>query len=262
MLFLSPALTAWFLGIATVLGLTLGSFLNCAAWRLAHGEKISKGRSHCAVCGHTLSALDLVPVFSWLALKGRCRYCGERISPRYPLTELLCAGLYVSLLLRFDVSFRALEYGVLLSLLLCASLVDLEDGWIPDRLLIAGAVLYFPLELLAGGLRWQSLVSGLFGAAVLLLPMLGLVLLADKLMGMETMGGGDLKLIALLGLYFGWQNGLFLLILSCFLGLGISFAMGRLKAKTAFPFGPALSLAAWLTALFGSTVVNWYLGLF
>ena len=104
MLHLSPAITAYILVITALLGLVMGSFCNAWAWRLAHGESIARGRSHCAVCGHTLAARDLVPLLSWLTLRGKCRYCGEPISPRYPAVELVSGLHYVSILLRYDVS--------------------------------------------------------------------------------------------------------------------------------------------------------------
>lgn len=261
-LYLTHALTIYILTLAAVLGLVMGSFLNCLAWRLAHGESIARGRSHCAVCGHTLAARDLVPLFSWLFLRGRCRYCGEKISPRYPAAELVTALVYVSVLLRCDVSWQALRFLLLFSVLIAASLVDLEVGLIPDRLLAAGAAGFLLLALPEGAAALPLLARGALGAASLFVPMLLLVLLFDKLTGRDTMGGGDLKLLALLGLYFGWQLGLLLLILSCLLGLLLALILGKAKPNTPFPFGPALAAAAWLTFLVGEPILNWYLGLF
>lgn len=254
----------WFLillaALFAVLGAVMGSFLNCAAWRISHQEPISKGRSHCAVCGHTLGPLDLVPVFSWLFLKGRCRYCGEKVSPRYLAAELTLAAVYVSMLFRFGLTWETVRFLLLLSLVFAGALVDLSDGWIPDRFLIIGAVGYFPLAWLSGG--GDLILQGLIGAAALFFPVLMVVLVMDKVMKTETMGGGDLKLFALLGLYFGWKQGLLLILLSCLVGLLIIALMGRLKKKTQTPFGPALFLSAWATALVGKTVIHWYTGLF
>lgn len=254
MLHLSPAITAYILVITALLGLVMGSFCNAWAWRLAHGESIARGRSHCAVCGHTLAARDLVPLLSWLTLRGKCRYCGEPISPRYPAVELVSGLYYVSILLRYDVSWDALRFLILGSLLLTASLVDLDTMELPNGLLLAAALL--ALLRLPGG--WKS---ALLGAVAISVPLLLLVLLADKLLGRETMGGGDIKLVAVLGLHFGPLQTLFLLILSCVLGLVLGAAMK--KAKDApFPFGPALALAGWLTALCGAPLVSWYLSFF
>ncbi len=247
--------------LAAVFGLVMGSFLNCLAWRLVHGESVMKGRSHCAVCGHALEARDLVPVFSWLLLRGRCRYCGERVSARYPLAELLCGAAYASVVWRYGFSVETLRFLLLFSLLLAASLVDWEAGWVPDRLILTGAFGWL-LSLLLEEDAARTLARGLIGAAALFLPLLLLVLAADKLLGRESMGGGDLKLFALLGLYFGWERGLLLVILSCLAGLALALAMKRAKPGTPFPFVPAMAAAAWPAAIWGERVVDWYLSLF
>ena len=122
--------------VAAALGAVFGSFLNCAAWRIAHGRSFLKGRSICPSCEHELRAADLVPVFSWLFLKGRCRYCGERIPVRYPLTELAFALLTVLCLLRLDLTVLCLRNWIFLGCLFCLSLVDLEAYIIPDGCLL------------------------------------------------------------------------------------------------------------------------------
>jgi len=260
MLYLTPALTVFLFTLAAVSGAVMGSFLNCAAWRLVHGESVLRGRSHCVRCGHALTAGDLVPIVSWLALRGRCRYCGRPISARYSLTEALCAAVYCTLLLRFDVSWQFLRYAALLSALLLGALVDMEYRWIPDRVSVISAVLFVPLSLLEGGP--SLLLSGLLGAATLFVPLLVIVLALEKAIKTEAMGGGDLKLFALLGLYFGWQQGIFLVLVSCILGLlGMALA-GRLKKRVKAPFAPALYLAAWITALAGGPVLDWYMRLY
>ncbi len=251
---LSPFLTAYISFIAALLGLVLGSFCNAWAWRVVHGESIVRGRSHCALCGHTLAARDLVPLLSWFFLRGRCRYCGAPISRRYPAAELISCLYYVSIVWRFGLTPDALRLLVLGSLLLTASLVDLDTMELPDGLLIAAALAAL-LRLPDG---WKD---ALLGAACVAGPLLLLVLLCDKLMGREAMGGGDIKLVAVLGLHFGPAQTLFLLILACVLGLILGAALKRAK-DAPFPFGPALSLAAWIAALAGGPVTEWYFSLF
>lgn len=260
MLYLYPPLTVCLIVLALVLGAVLGSFLNCAAWRLVHKESILRGRSHCALCGHTLGALDLVPIFSYLALKGKCRYCHQPISRRYVAAEAVNALVFCTVLLRFDVSWACLRFLWLLSLMLLGALVDYEDGWIPDRVSILAAIGYVPLALLEGG--WKLLLSGVLSGAAVLLVLLAVVLVMEKIMKTEVMGGGDLKLFAVLGLYFGWQQGIFLVLVSCVLGLAAMALAGRLKKRTQTRFAPILYLSAWLTALAGAPVIEWYLGLF
>lgn len=264
MLHLSAGLTAYILFITALLGLVMGSFAACMAGRLAAGESTLRGRSHCADCGHALSPRDLVPVFSWAVLRGRCRYCGAKIPVLCPTAELLCAGAFLGLVLRFDVSLAALEGCILTVLLLTAALVDWQAGWIPDRLLAAGVCNFVLFSLIEGG--GAALLTGLLGGAALALPLLAMVLVMDRVLKRDSMGGGDLKLFFVVGLYFSWREALFILILCCL--LGILFALvskkttGDPENPKAFPFGPAIAAGAYLSLLAAQPAVAWYLRLF
>lgn len=264
--------------LAFLFGTVFGSFLNCMAWRIAHNESVLKGRSHCAVCGHTLGIADLIPVFSWLFLGGRCRYCKEKISPRYVAAELVCGCGFVLSFLRYGVSWCTLQVIVLFCILLALSLTDFEIYEIPDRFILAGIIWYLVssklmdrrlsltgmtvsilpegeyLSLPAWG---QNLLAGLIGGLAIGGGMLFLSLLFDHLLGKESMGGGDIKLFFMTSLYLGLLQGLFSLILSCIVGLVIAAVMRRKRV----PFGPAISLAAFLSLLCGESFVNWYLSL-
>lgn len=257
-----PIFTVIYIYILTaLLGLILGSGLNCLSSRIASGTKWSgNNRSRCPDCGHTLGALDLIPLFSWLFLKGKCRYCGKKISPRYPLTELLLAVCYVSLLAVYDLRLHTLSLMVLCSCLFCLSLVDLDIQIIPHRFLLIPAAVRL-LELIhEGGFSAMliPLLTGLgLGGSVLLIS-----LIMDKILKKDTMGGGDIKLLALLGLYFTVPECFLLLILACLIGIFMAALLMKVKSDAAFPFGPALSLAAWLTLLIGKPILSWYLGLF
>ena len=138
----NPAQAAFLLGIAAVLGACLGSFVNCLAWRLANGESVLAGRSHCTSCGHVLGALDLVPVASWLALRGRCRHCGQRVSPRYVIVEALVAALFAAVVARYGLSVQTAAYLVLVCILMAVALVDLDTFIIPNGFVVAGCVLW------------------------------------------------------------------------------------------------------------------------
>lgn len=258
-------LTAYLLFLTAVLGLVFGSFGNAWAWRVVHGESIAKGRSHCAACGHPLATADLVPLLSFVLLRGRCRYCGEKISPRYPAAEALCALVFVSLALRFGFTPETLRLCILGFLLLVLSLADLESCIIPDRFLVLAAA-NFAVFALFGANPGSALLRGLIGGLSLFAPMLALVLLADRVLGRESMGGGDLKLLFVLGLYTGPARGLMLLILACAIGLLFALLPGvrgrDAENPRAFPFGPSLALAAWPVLLFGDAFLTWYLGLF
>ena len=259
-LFASPFAAVYLITLCAVLGLVMGSALNCLAFRIAKGEKWSGGRSHCVSCGHELRWADLVPVLSYLFLKGRCRYCGEKISPRYVLSELTLGLVFVCTLLRYDLSLSCAVMLVLFSCLFCLSLVDLDTFEIPNRFLLIPAAVRLVQLIYQFGLSapfWKQVLP----AAAILLAMLGLVLVIDKLLGKESMGGGDIKLLSLLGLFFSFPEWLLLLFVACILGLLLALTLGA-KKGIAFPFGPAISAAAFFVSLFGSQLTGWYLSLF
>lgn len=257
--YFTPALTTYLLFLSALLGLIMGSFCNAWAWRLVHGESIVRGRSHCARCGHTLAPRDLIPLASFLLLRGRCRYCGEPISSRYPAAEALCAVFFLSVVWRYGFSWGTLRLLLLGCALLVLSLADWESFELPTPPLVLAslaAVLRLPAEGLSGG------ADALLGAAAVSLPLLLFVLLADRVAGRETMGGGDIKLFAALGLHLGPALTLMALILSCFAGLLLGLLSGRGGKGRPFPFGPAIALASWPVLLFGPALLTWYLSLF
>ncbi len=313
MLYATPTITAYALFIAAVLGLVMGSFLECLAWRIVHEESVLRGRSHCDACNHELGIRDLIPVLSWVLSGGKCRYCGAKISAKHPVGELICAALYVSIVARYGLTLEAVEMLVFASALFVLTFTDIEDFLIPLSTIITAlaarivfivaaygmlaagvdASFVFANPLLHTGapadialtLARDSLIGGLgIGAAVLLI-----VLIMDRMLGRESMGGGDIMLLAVAGLYFGWQQSLFLIIVACLAGL--FFAALRMKQNSSecdkdkklagdikeqtghdavleraqmpeFPFGPSIALACWITMLFGQQVVAWYMSLF
>ena len=142
MLYADPFLTVYCCLLAALLGACMGSFLNCAAWRIVHGESVLRGRSHCDACGHVLAVRDLIPVVSYLAAHGRCRYCGAKLSRRHVLAEAVSALVFVTLLLHYDISLQALEGWCVAGILLACSFADLEGYIIPDRFIAVGVVLF------------------------------------------------------------------------------------------------------------------------
>lgn len=259
--YLTPALRAYILVLAFALGACLGSFLTCLAGRAAKGDKRPwQGRSRCDHCGRTLGALDLVPIFSWLCLGGKCRTCGGKIGLRCLWTECLCGCVFASVLWRFGLAWQTLELLLLACCLVYLALIDLDTMELPGLPMAVAAVgwlAFLPAHPNPG----DRLLWGLVGAAAIGGGVLCVSLVADKLLGRETMGGGDIKLLALLGLYLGPGGGLLLLILACFVGLFFAVASGAGQGKE-FPFGPSIALAAWPALLFSEAVLGWYLGLF
>ena len=260
MLFSLPLpMALYLLFVAFVCGACAGSFVNCAALRHVAGEKLSRGRSHCPRCGHVLGVLDLFPLFSWLFLKGKCRYCGSKVSGRDPLTELILALAWAGCAAVFGLSLETLEACVLFSILLAVALIDWDSMTIPNGLLLAGAAVFLAF-LVFHEAPLRRLVTGALTGLALGGALLGISLVMDKVLGRESLGGGDIKLFALLGLYTGPAVGLLLVILACFVGLIFAWA-GKAKDKP-FPFGPAVAIAAWPALLAGPRLVDWYLSLF
>lgn len=252
--------------LAAVTGAAGGSFVNCLSWRLVRGEQVTKGRSHCPSCGHVLNVLDLVPVVSWFALRGRCRYCGERIPFRYAGVELLSAAGAVCLLFRYGLTLNTPFYLVFSLILLGVALTDLESYEIPDRF-HAAAILWWCLGAMISPRPLASyFLWGLLGGAAIAGAMLAVSLVFDKLLGRESLGGGDVKLFFVTGLYLGPVVNLLNVILSCVLALGLAALLAESRKKredpAAIPFGPAIAAGTWLCLLFGDMAVTWYLGLF
>lgn len=262
MLHLTTGLTVYILSITALSGLVIGSFLNCWAYRLTTGESILKGRSHCPSCGHMLGVWDLIPVASYIFLRGKCRYCQERFSIRYLVAELVCAAYFVSVVWHFDVTPEALKYLVLGSLLFCIALVDLESQIIPDRLIVGVIANFILFTLLFKEPVFSALWQGVLAGFSISVPLLVIVLIMDRILKRESMGGGDIKLLFAIGLYFTWQLNIFLLIVACLAGivLGLSKKGFRDDEENpgAFPFGPAIVFAYGVVLLFGEPFLMWY----
>ena len=243
--------------LSFVFGAVMGSALNCLAYRIVHEQKWSGGRSVCPDCGHTLAAKDLVPLVSFLLLKGKCRYCGAKLAARYFLTEAFLGLCYVAMVVRFGFSLDTVSALVLVSCLFALSMVDLDIQIIPDRFLIIAAVVRLAQLALEGRILAGLIPGVIFGGGLLVLS-----LVMDKVLKKDSMGGGDIKLMAVLGLYFSVPACLLLLIVACIIGIIVAKATMKDENNGAFPFGPALSLAALVTLLVGEAAVNWYISLF
>ena len=196
-------------------GLAVGSFLNVCIYRLPRGEFFSRSRSYCPKCGAQVKAYDNIPLFSYIVLRGRCRNCKERISPRYPLVELLTCALWVGNYAAFGMDGLTLVWDIAVSVLVVAAFVDLDTFEIPDSgivvLLILGLVTFAPF----GGVSWQD---KLIGCVCVSVPMLIVCLFGG-------MGFGDVKLYFVLGLLLGWKKILLVFLVSAVLGAVVSVAV-------------------------------------
>jgi leader peptidase (prepilin peptidase)/N-methyltransferase len=252
----TPALVA----IAAVYGLLIGSFLNAWAWRLAHEESITKGRSHCPQCGHQIRAYDNVPVISWLLLRGRCRDCGAPISWRYPLGEALTAALFAGVALMDGLDWILLPHLLFVSTLVLVSQVDLEIRIIPDVVILPVAAVGVPLMILiADGPWWEWPVAGLGAAGFLFL----ISEVYFRVRHVEGMGFGDVKLALCMGIYLGAA-----VIPALFIGfiggaiIGVAIvAASKGDGKTAIPFGPFLAAGAVVALFAGTPLIDAYLSL-
>ena len=256
----SPLFAAYLLALAFLVGACMGSFVNCVQMRLSERSGSIFGRSRCPKCGHTLGILDLFPVLSYAFLRGKCRYCKAPVDFNYLAVELIFGAGYVGIFAMFGLSWLTLEYLLLFTLLAASSLSDLRTLEVPDSLHIASIVV-FAAFIMTHADPLHRLIDGLIGFAVYGAGMLVLSLVADKVYKKDTLGGADIKMLAVLGLFFGPVKMLLLLILSCLLGLA-GAALAKAGLGKEFPFIPAITLGAYITALFADPIIEWYLGLF
>jgi len=281
-----------FCGYAFFFGASIASFLNVCIWRIPREESIVSPPSHCPKCNARIRWYQNIPIFSWLALRGRCANCREPISPRYIGVELLGGILFLCAFAQWANNpagvFRSLYYPPLgmamyhsfamvpvtwlvFAGLILGSFVDIDHQWIPDRVTIGGMLLGVPLSCLVpelqreaawtGALVW-SLVGLAFGFGLLWL--VGEVF--SRIFKKDAMGFGDVKLMGAIGAFFGPAAVVFCLIVSSLLGSVIGIAMilrGRAKfgGYTAIPYGPYIALSAVLWTFWGHGLISWYMAL-
>ncbi|OPY56091.1 MAG: Type 4 prepilin-like proteins leader peptide-processing enzyme [Pelotomaculum sp. PtaU1.Bin035] len=241
-------------GLVFVTGTAVGSFLNVCIYRMPAGESVVHPPSHCQACRHNLRFFDLIPVLSYLFLKGKCRYCGSRIAWQYPAVEFLTGLLFVLALVKYGITFRALRSIVLFSVIVPATVIDLRHKIIPDKLNLAGFILGIPLLLESKEVFFSSAAGFLIGGGLLFV-----IALASR----GGMGGGDIKLSAVLGLLLGWKLLLAALFLAFVAGsiAGLTMLMLKLaRLKEPIPFGPYLAFGAMFATLAGDKVIKWYTG--
>ncbi|MFZ7133853.1 MAG: prepilin peptidase [Eubacteriales bacterium] len=240
-----------------IFGIVIGSFLNVCIYRIPLGESIVAPPSHCTQCGTRLKPLDLIPIFSWLFLKGRCRYCGTSVSPQYVLVELVTGGIFVFAYNHLGFSPIVLVFIFLACILLVCALIDMKHYIIPDILNIVGIMGFLIFNLTFNFIPWQdALLGGILGASPLFL-----IVLFTKGKGM---GMGDVKLMGMVGLYMGWKMALLTVFLSFVLGgiIGVVLLLAKIKNRhDPIPFGPWISLAAFLVMFYGYAMLYWYLDL-
>jgi len=231
--------------------LSIGSLLNLAIYRIPRKESLLWPGSHCPRCAHKLNPKDLFPFLSYIMLGGRCRYCKQEISLRYPLVELITAVSYMLIYVKWGFSIESVIGGVFSALLIISAFTDIEEGIIPDLITYPGIIIGLGLSFYSIGIR--SSVTGLILFA-------GIFLLA-ALLSKGGMGGGDIKLAGVIGAFLGYQGSIITLFLSSLGGALWAVGLllrGKAHRKTAIKYGPFLALAAWLVWMYGREISDFY----
>jgi len=256
---------------ATLLGAVVGSFLNVCVHRWPLDQSVVSPRSRCPRCGNPIKGYDNIPIVSWLLLRGRCRSCGEPISWRYPFVELVVALVWGGSMLAFapgpvdlyiggTTSYglaqigEAVRVALFLTILLGIALTDLDHYIIPDEFSLGGLVLGIALSFLPGGITPGASIFGAFvGFGVLWL----IALLGEAAFKKPAMGGGDIKMMAMIGAFIAWPGVLLTIFLGSLLG---SVIFGPISWRTGklVPFGIFLAMGAAVTAIWGDALIGWY----
>jgi leader peptidase (prepilin peptidase)/N-methyltransferase len=242
-------------------GMAVGSFLNVCIYRLPESLSLIHPRSMCPSCKAKIAFYDNIPVLSYLLLRGRCRHCTTSIPLRYPVVEL-AAGLFsVAIFTRHGLHWEGFLLYALVAALLVITFVDIDHQIIPNVITYPGIVIGFISSFFVESISYKESLLGIgVGAGILLLVALGYYFLTKT----EGMGGGDVKLLAMVGAFLGWKAAIFTIFVGSAVGtlLGIAVALQTRKGrKTAIPFGPFLSLGALIYLFHGPEIVDWYISL-
>lgn len=245
-----------------VLGSIVGSFLNVCIYRIPAGQSVVFPPSSCPKCGHRICWYQNIPVLSYLLLGGCCSSCNSRISLRYPSIEMLTGTLFVLVFSLFGFSFATVVYCFFVSALVIITFIDLDHQIIPDVISLPGIVIGFACSFMVPWISWvDSLLGVLVGGGILL----AIAWIYEKLAKREGMGGGDIKLLAMLGAFMGWKAVLPIIFLASLVGTLIGVPLMLIQkgdSKLAIPFGPFLASAAIVYLFWGQQIIHWYLSFF
>lgn len=252
-------------------GATIGSFLNCIIYRLQQNKSFFKGRSYCPHCKHILSWKDLIPIFSFFILKGKCRYCQNKISFQYPLVEIFTGLLFIAIFWHVkNIIFTVpgfLYFCYLLFICCCLIVIfvyDLKHYLIPDNILsvaILTTIFWFFLSLIFKVSTLAEIKRAILSAIFPSLFFLALILISKE----KWMGWGDFKLSILMGIFLGWPKILFSLFFAFFIGGIVAIflvILGKKKMKSEIPLGPFLVSGTFFALFFGEKIIYWYLEFF
>jgi leader peptidase (prepilin peptidase)/N-methyltransferase len=248
--------------IIFIIGACVGSFLNVCIYRLPKGESVIRPSSHCPNCNHRLKWYENIPFLSYLILRGKCRYCKKPISPRYITVELITAGLFLLFLNYFGLGVSFLIYVSLASALIVATFIDLKERIIPDEISLTGMVVGLLVSFIYPALHgvtshklsflYSCLGLTVGGGSIYLTGLLG-----DFIFKKESMGGGDVKLLAMVGAFIGWKLVLLAFFISPLFGAIVGIILKIRSNVSTIPYGPFLSLGTIISVIWGEQIIRW-----
>lgn len=241
-----------------ITGLCIGSFLNVCIYRIPRDESIIFSSSHCTNCNYKLQVIDLIPVLSYIFLKGRCRKCNEKISMEYPAVEILNGALYLIIYLRYGFSIYTIKYFLLCSLLIVIASIDLKTHYVYRNTILFGlfsvVIIYIADYFLLANLPWSELIGGAIATLII-----GTIVFLTG-----GMGEGDIEISLIIGLFLGYKKSILSIFIAFILGGIVATMLLFLRSKgrkSEIAFGPYLAMAAIISILFGNEIINWYLGI-
>ena len=241
-----------------IFGLALGSFMNVCIYRIPLKKSIVSPPSSCPNCKRRIRFYDNIPLLSYIALSGKCRYCHHPISWQYPAVEALISLLSLLLFIRYGISYQYILSLLFISSLVTISFIDFHHQIIPDSISLPGIISGLLVSILLGHISWQdSLIGIIAGGGSLYL----VAFIYERITGKEGMGGGDIKLLAMIGAWMGWRPLPLIVMISSMTGVLIGYTFILLTRKgfrARIPFGPFLSLGAITYFFFGYQLTRWY----
>lgn len=262
--------------IAFIFGLPVGSFLNVCIYRLPRGESMVNPPSHCPNCNKKIKWYDNIPLISYILLRGKCRNCKTTISPRYFLVELITGLMFLFLIMKFGLSLNFFIFVIFTCILIIVTFIDFEHYLIPDVLVLPGIVFGLAVStkniLLADlsplffnvSYSLSALINSLTGACLGFVSLLIVAVLGKALFKKEAMGGGDLKLLAMIGAFLGWKNVFLTIFISSLVGsiIGITLILLKKKGRKEYiPYGPYIALASIIILFWGDIIIAKFLHL-
>lgn len=252
----------FFLTSAFILGAVVGSFLNVCIYRIPAGQSVVSPPSSCPKCGNRIRWFQNIPILSYLFLRGRCGFCQVRIPLRYALVEASSGLLFVVVLFHFGLSSATPVFWLFVATLLVITFIDLDHQIIPDVISLPGIAIGF---LCSFAIPWLSWYDSLFGVLLGGGLLLAIAWLYETLTKREGMGGGDIKLLGMIGAFLGWKAVFPIIFFASLggtlIGVPLMVAKGR-SSRFALPFGPFLAVAAVVYLFWGQDILNWYLGFY